>query len=72
MKVKQLKIDSFRGIKDLTLDFDLSEPTVLLGVNGVGKSSVIDCLAVLPSWFNNYIKKPRTEEEYFSVSDINN
>lgn len=56
MKVKQLEIDSFRGIKNLTIDFDLKEPTVFLGVNGSGKSSILDCLAILLSWFNTRVK----------------
>ncbi|MDZ7967224.1 MAG: AAA family ATPase [Nostoc sp. DedSLP03] len=51
MKVKRLKMQSFRGIGDLTLDFHEAEPTVLIGNNGVGKSSILDCLAVLLSQF---------------------
>lgn len=51
MKVKHLKMTAFRGIGDLTLEFDAGEPTVLIGVNGVGKSSILDCLAILLSWF---------------------
>ncbi|MBW4497810.1 MAG: AAA family ATPase [Oscillatoria princeps RMCB-10] len=51
MKVKRLKMTGFRGIGDLALEFDAGEPTVLLGVNGVGKSSILDCLAILLSWF---------------------
>jgi predicted ATP-binding protein involved in virulence len=46
MKVKRLKMQSFRGISDLTLDFDPTEPTVLMGINGSGKSSILDCLAI--------------------------
>ncbi|WP_242044478.1 AAA family ATPase [Anabaena azotica] len=49
MKVKRLKIQSFRGIGDLTLEFDQTEPTVIIGINGVGKSSILDCLAILIS-----------------------
>ena len=72
MKVKQLKINSFRGIKDLTLDFDLKEPTVLVGINGSGKSSILDCLAILLSWFNNRVPDTHQEGKDFSDSDINN
>lgn len=50
MKVKCLKMTSFRGIGDLTLEFPDNEPTVFIGVNGVGKSSILDCLAILLSW----------------------
>ena len=72
MKVKQLKINSFRGIKDLTLDFDLNEPTVLIGINGSGKSSILDCLAILLSWYNAYVENVHQKGEQFSDSDINN
>jgi predicted ATP-binding protein involved in virulence len=50
MKVKRLKLTSFRGIGDLTLEFDADEPTVLIGINGVGKSSILDSIAILLSW----------------------
>ncbi|MEL6440527.1 MAG: AAA family ATPase [Cyanobacteria bacterium J06621_8] len=71
MKVKQLKINSFRGIRDLTLDFDLKEPTVLIGINGVGKSSVLDCLAILLSWFTARVQNLQGSGSYFLDSDIN-
>jgi len=50
MRVKRLKMQSFRGIGDLTLEFPVDEPTVFIGINGVGKSSILDCLAMLLSW----------------------
>jgi predicted ATP-binding protein involved in virulence len=46
MKVKSLTLRSFRGIDDLTLDFD-QNVNVLIGINGVGKSSILDALAFL-------------------------
>ncbi|MCL1469481.1 AAA family ATPase [Argonema antarcticum] len=56
MKVKQLKMTSFRGIGDLTLDFPEDQPIVFIGDNGVGKSSILDCSAILLSWFRFRIK----------------
>jgi predicted ATP-binding protein involved in virulence len=50
MKVKRLTMNSFRGISDLTLEFHETEPTVFIGINGVGKSSILDCLSILLSW----------------------
>ncbi len=47
---------SFRGIENLTLDFHETQPTVLIGINGVGKSSILDCLAILISGFICRIK----------------
>ena len=48
MRIKELKIHNFRGIKDLHLVFNLEHNVVVLvGVNGVGKSSVLDCINLL-------------------------
>ena len=54
MKVKQLKIKAFRGIQDLTLEFDQNQPTVLIGINGAGKSSILDCLSILLAHLSEY------------------
>lgn len=51
MRVKRLNINSFRGIGEMTLELSETEPTVFIGVNGVGKSSILDCLAILLSKF---------------------
>jgi predicted ATP-binding protein involved in virulence len=56
MKIKHIKIQDFRGIEDLSLDFGSNNINVIIGVNGVGKSSVIDCLCLLLA---EYVKKLR-------------
>jgi predicted ATP-binding protein involved in virulence len=60
MLVKHLEIRAFRGIESLDLTFQPGA-NVLIGVNGVGKSSVIECLTILLS---AYIKKLKTFSEY--------
>jgi predicted ATP-binding protein involved in virulence len=48
MRVKELKLHNFRGIKDLHLVFNTEHNVVVLvGVNGVGKSSILDCINLL-------------------------
>ncbi len=42
MKIKEISIKNFRGIEDLTLK--LNDFTVLIGKNGVGKSSILHAL----------------------------
>jgi predicted ATP-binding protein involved in virulence len=69
MKVKSLIIQSFRGIEELTLDFD-PKVNVLIGVNGVGKSSILDCLCILMSWFTNRIQNSSGSGRFFNESDI--
>ncbi|MEH2434779.1 MAG: AAA family ATPase [Nostoc sp.] len=72
MKVKRLKMQSFRGIGDLTLEFDEREPTVFIGINGVGKSSIIDCLAILLSRFTSSIQHSTSSGRVFREEDITN
>ncbi|QHG14745.1 AAA family ATPase [Nostoc sp. ATCC 53789] len=72
MKVKRLKMQSFRGIGDLTLEFDEAEPTVFIGINGVGKSSIIDCLAILLSRFTSSIQHSTSSGRVFREEDITN
>jgi predicted ATP-binding protein involved in virulence len=48
MRIKQLRIKNFRGIKNLELNFDVTQQIIILvGVNGVGKSSVLECIGSL-------------------------
>ncbi|MBW4680940.1 MAG: AAA family ATPase [Microcoleus vaginatus WJT46-NPBG5] len=56
MRVKRLKMQSFRGIGDLTLEFPPDEPTVFIGINGVGKSSILDCIAILLSPYLDLVR----------------
>ncbi len=72
MKIKQIVINSFRGINNLTLTFDTNQPNVLIGVNGVGKSSILDCLAILLSWFTVRLQNLQGNGSHFVDSDINN
>jgi predicted ATP-binding protein involved in virulence len=72
VKVKRLKMNSFRGISDLTLEFDTDEPTVLIGINGVGKSSILDCLAILLSWLTKRIQTPNSSGRFFTEGEIKN
>jgi predicted ATP-binding protein involved in virulence len=72
MKIKRIAINSFRGIKELCLEFETQEPTVILGINGVGKSSILDCLAILLSRFTSPIQYPTTSGRLFREEDVNN
>jgi predicted ATP-binding protein involved in virulence len=72
VKVKRLKMNSFRGISDLTLEFDTDEPTVFIGINGVGKSSILECLAILLSWLTKRIQTPNSSGRSFDEDDIKN
>ena len=50
MHVKTLHIENFRGIRNMELELH-PRMNVLIGVNGAGKSSVLDALATSLSWW---------------------
>jgi len=68
-RITQLKLEAFRGIGDLTLEFNQSGANVLIGVNGVGKSSILDCLALMLTWFVNRIRYD-PDTHYVSSSSL--
>lgn len=55
MKIKQLRMQSFRGISDLTLDLD-PQLNLLIGNNGTGKSSILDCLGAFIEHISDQVK----------------
>ena len=71
MKVESLSIRQFRGIDDLELRFGPGV-NVLVGVNGAGKSGVLDCAAVLLSRLIGRIRSTTGTGRFFNESDINN
>ena len=62
MKIQSLQLLNFRGFKSLSVDFLLGT-TAFVGINGVGKSTVLDALAIALSqltWrINGYPLKAR-------------
>ena len=45
MKLKNLQISNFRCFESLSIDFD-EQLTVLVAENGVGKTAILDAIAV--------------------------
>lgn len=51
LRLQKLQLESFRGFDTLTIDFPAEGPSVFIGVNGCGKSSILDAIAMhLRSW----------------------
>lgn len=46
MRLNNLKLMNFRGISDLEIEFD-KRATVIYGINGMGKSAVLDACNIL-------------------------
>ena len=71
MQVLSLDISGFRGIRKLHLDFS-DGLNVLVGSNGVGKSAILDCTAIMLSRLAARIRSSTGTGHHFSLSDINN
>ena len=71
MKLKSLEIAGFRGISDLDLEFP-ERVNVLVGVNGAGKSAVLDCAAIMLSHLLERIRSPTGRGRAFVEHDITN
>ncbi len=71
MKVKKLSLKNFRGFSHPEIDFD-GKVNVLIGVNGSGKSSILDSIAVLLSRVSAAVISSKASGRQFSESDIEN
>jgi predicted ATP-binding protein involved in virulence len=71
MYIKELVISNFRGIEESRFYFERNQPAVLIGENGSGKSSTLDCIAILLSQFAAKLINPRAIGRNFTPHDIN-
>ena len=69
MKLKQLKAKNFRPFKELNINFG-EQLTVLVGVNGAGKTSILDILAIMLSRLIGRIRSTKGTGRFFTDSDI--
>ncbi len=70
MRIKQLHLKNFRGFDELTIAFPLSNIAVFAGINGSGKSSILDGIAM---FLSRFVSKLTGKEAEFSLTenDIN-
>ena len=71
MRILEVKLDNFRGAKDLSLPLH-ERLNVFAGINGSGKSSILDATAILLSWLVNRIKTTRAPGRPIVEFDIKN
>lgn len=59
MRFEKLRMENFRGFAELELDFSKAgNLAVMVGANGAGKSSVLDCLGNFLSRFSGFVSDP--------------
>jgi len=69
MKIKNIHIKNFRSAKDLNIDFD-DNLNVLVGVNGAGKTTILETLTLCMSWLIKRIQRQNSSGLMISDSDI--
>lgn len=72
MRVNSIALENFRGIEKLSLTFPEAPTTVIVGVNGAGKSSILDCIAIMLSRLIGRIRASTGTGRFFSEGDIRN
>jgi predicted ATP-binding protein involved in virulence len=73
MRIRKLHLKNFRGFKELEIKFPDSNLVVFVGINGAGKSSLLDCIAMFLSQFVSLLcnKNSRGNEFVITENDIN-
>lgn len=69
MRIKQFEMKNFRRFRSLKLDFH-KQINVFVGINGSGKSSILDCLAVLLSRMTAKIISAKSKGRSYTEEDI--
>ncbi|MEH2410505.1 AAA family ATPase [Nostoc sp.] len=69
MRLKQLALTQFRGFEQVTFDFHPGM-NLLVGINGVGKSTVLDALRILLSQVLPKFTASKSKPIAFNTSDI--
>ncbi len=71
MRIDQLSLSNYRGVKHL--DFEINQNmNVFLGINGAGKSTVLDAVAIMLSWFVNRLRQARGSGRPIVEDDVAN
>ena len=71
MKLKNLHLVHFRGAKDLKVTFNPTL-TIIVGINGGGKTTILDSITLMLSWIVSRIKHQTGTGRSINENDITN
>jgi predicted ATP-binding protein involved in virulence len=69
MKIRNIKIENYRSAKDISIDL-LDNLNVLIGINGSGKTTILEALSISLSWLVNRIQRQNSSGSLIADSDI--
>lgn len=71
MKIKEFRINGFRGFKENVIVKLNPDINVFVGINGAGKSSLLDAMAGMLSYVITRLSNDRVFNTYFDDDDVN-
>ncbi len=71
MHIEKLHIQNFRGLQEIILNLPSTNESVFIGINGAGKSSILDCMAIMLAQFVAGLCNSKKSEVRFTENDIN-
>lgn len=71
MKIDQLELRNYKGFKKINFEFH-EKLNLFVGVNGSGKSTVLDAIAIALSWLLNRIQRERSNGSQIAEADLRN
>ena len=71
MHIQKLKLERYRGARSLSISLHRNL-NIFVGMNGAGKSSILDSAAILLSWLVNRIKSATASGKPILEADIMN
>ena len=72
MIIESIKIENFRGIEYLEIPALDEHINLFVGVNGAGKTSILDSFSLVMSWLLARIRNPKSSGTLIAESDIKN
>lgn len=72
MRIKDIHIENFRGLQNVTLEALSPNLNLIVGINGAGKSSILDAVALVLSWFIARVQSKGGRGKEIPLEDISN